>query len=681
MPVSAAQVFGPTTVDPGFNSTGEKTLLTMSTTLPAGGKNVIIAILMQTSAVSIPPVCTLRIKKGATILYETYSFYIQEGSGRSYPHMLMAVDTSPAGNDAYAFTINITTAGSTSAAVHVQGIVIKADDASIAYNTSAVSIAAGGTATITSLNTSYSVNSNVAALAYVLLYHTVAATHYMIGAGNVKLKQDTTVISQIQFNVGSYGSQRPGVANLAWLGTVTSGSQAWSVEVTNGSSTTFYAYAILVTFTVATGGFLDTASVALTNGSQVTVGNLSTTLTGDVVVIAIVAADNTSATDNLVAFNANDVVLQKDNSSTGQIANLVGWIFSDSNRYGRSGYLPLVRLDTDATNPSYQIKMTSRASKINGEAKILAFLISVGVPITVSDSGSGAEVIMVNVTASDSGSGVESLSLSSSIPVSDASVGVEMVNMSKEALDSGVGYEYFTGGQYNGVDDAGAGVEYVDMSKETLDVGMGIESIGMKHEALDSGVGVDMIFSPRYNPLTDYGAGVDTALIQVPQSDAGAGFDASTVTGIIPVFDSGSGIDIITQMTKAIIDSGRGVEAVYVSASVIAYDSGIGTDIIGIVAQISVEDFGKGAEFADWFLSMYGMVLVDNEQVGIHSIPYNDWKKNNIPVQVHRRSVGDKVYIDDDNIGDVVVEWEDKVSDVVPGERTVIVTGVVELYD
>jgi hypothetical protein len=114
---------------------------------------------------------------------------------------------------------------------------------------------------------------------------------------------------------------------------------------------------------------------------------------------------------------------------------------------------------------------------------------------------------------------------------------------------------------------------------------------------------------------------------------------------------------------------------------VAAYDSGIGTDIIGIVAQISVEDFGTGVEFADLFLSMYGMVLIDNDDIGYHSIPYKDWRQRNIPVQVHRRSVSDKVYIDSDEIGDVVVEWEDKVSDVIPGERTLIVTGVVELYD
>jgi hypothetical protein len=78
---------------------------------------------------------------------------------------------------------------------------------------------------------------------------------------------------------------------------------------------------------------------------------------------------------------------------------------------------------------------------------------------------------------------------------------------------------------------------------------------------------------------------------------------------------------------------------------------------------------------------MYGLVFIDMDDVGLHNIPYEDWRQKNIPIQVHRRSVSDKVYVDSDDVGDVVVEWEDKVSDVVPGERTLIVTGVVELYD
>jgi hypothetical protein len=179
----------------------------------------------------------------------------------------------------------------------------------------------------------------------------------------------------------------------------------------------------------------------------------------------------------------------------------------------------------------------------------------------------------------------------------------------------------------------------------------------------------------------DHGIGVETVNMANEAWDVGAGFDTPTVTSTIPASDIGSGIDIITRMAKAVIDSGSGVEAVYISARVFALDSGSGADIIGVIAYIPFEDLGKGEDFAEWLLSIYGMVLIDTEYVGYHSIPYKDWRQKNIPVQVHRRSVGDKVYIDDDDIGDVVVEWEDKVSDVVPGERTVIVTGVVELYD
>jgi hypothetical protein len=872
MPAMAAQVFGPTTVDPGFTSTGEKTLLTMSTTLPAGGRNVIIVSFVKEGNLNIAALGTYRIYKGSTLLYETLGTqYFSYFGTRAMHVLLVAVDNSPVGNDTYHFRINITSAGASTAAIHVQGIVIKADDAVWRYNASTVTISAGATATVTSISTSFPANSKAAAIAVVFAYHSTTGD-YILNAGNIKLKLGGTVISSNEFGTGAYSNQVHLCVSLGWLGPVPASSQTWSVEITNNTSVSFIAYAIIAAFTVVDGAFLDTGSVPLTSGSQVTVGSLSTTLTGDVAVIALAAAENTTSM-TVTAFNAGDVVLQRNHSTTGQISNLTSWRIWQTTYDGRSGVLPLFSLDRGVSNPSYQVKMTARASGINGEAKILAFtlnviisvsdsgtgtesiiirlsqldsgsgvdrvnatreardsgtgvdtvnkrsetrdsgagseVLSLSTMITVADSGSGAEVINMTKGALDAGSGSELLTLSASIPVGDSGAGVETVNMTKEALDAGVGEDYFTGGLSKYVDDSGAGVEYVDMSKEALDSGAAVEAVdmmkealdagagletvdmaketvdsgvgvdavnmahealdsgagaeavsmskealdsgsavelvNMAHEALDSGSGVDMIVSPRYNPLADSGSGVETATIRVPQSDAGAGaeavnmskealdagagaeavnmtreardsgagfdavnmarevrdsgagvdavnmareardagagFDASTVTGIISAFDSGSGIDIVTQMAKAIVDSGAGVEAVYVSARVMAYDSGAGTDIIGIVARVSVEDFGAGAEFADWFLSIYGMVLIDNDGVGIHSIPYKDWRQRNIPVQVHRRSVGDKVYIDSDEIGDAVVEWEDKVSDVIPGERTLIVTGVVYLYD
>jgi hypothetical protein len=153
--------------------------------------------------------------------------------------------------------------------------------------------------------------------------------------------------------------------------------------VTNGSGQPFSFYAELVAFTVFDGAFLDTASVALTNGAEVTVGNLTTTLSGDVVAIGLAAAENTETSD-VTAFNAGDVVLQLNNSATGQISNLVGWLIERTSYHGRSGVLPLFRLDTGVSNPSYQIKMTARAGGINGEAKMLAFVPKSGQTFTVS---------------------------------------------------------------------------------------------------------------------------------------------------------------------------------------------------------------------------------------------------------------------------------------------------------
>jgi len=762
----------------------------MSTTLPAGGINVIIVSLVMNGSFDIPAYGTYRIYKSLSLLYESKigTQRLNTGGMRPKHVLLIAVDTSPAGNDTYYFKINITSAGSSTGAVHVQGMVIKTDDAVWGYNTSAVSIGAGATATVTSISASFPAGFKVAIVAVAYGSHTNPSTNYLIGAGNVKLKSGATVVSSSQFNTGSYGAGYPFWVSLTYLDTPTSSSQTYSVEVTNGSSVAFNCYAEIVAFTVGGGAFLDTGSVALTSGSQVTVGNLATTLSGNVVVIGLAAAENTGST-TVTGFNAGDVVLQLNNSATGQISNLVNWYFEDTSSHGRSGILPLFRLDTGVSNPSYQIKMTARVSGINGEAKILAFtLITI---VSVSDSGSGVELVEVNVTTvvsdvgvgveavgmsremldagagveailvspvqSDSGAGVEAVEVYVpatdsgggvdetlvNVPAGDSGVGVEAVDMAKEVLDSGVGSDYFTGGLQKYVDDAGAGVESVDMAKEAVDHGVGVEAVNMASETADSGVGVDVVnmaresidsgvgveavnmfrevadygvgvelvpfmlketpdagvavelvdmlkeavdagsgvetvVSPQFNVLADSGAGADATLLQVPQADSGGGVDMVNMTR--EALDSGLGVEIV-EMAREVADSGAGVEAVYVSATVISQDFASGVDVVGVVGRVAVGDAGVGVDVFEWFLSMYGMVLIDTEDIGYHSIPYRDWRQKNIPIQVHRRSVGDKVYVDEVEVGDVVVEWDDRVSDVVPGERTVIVTGVVELYD
>jgi uncharacterized protein with HEPN domain len=370
LPATAAQVFGPNTVDPGFNSTGEKTLLTMSTTLPAGGKNVIIVTFGKNGDLSPEASGTFSIKKGNTILYETTSMSFNYDYVRPKHVLLVAIDSNPSGNDSYSFSINITSAGGSTGSVHVQGIVIKTDDAVWGYNTTAVSINNGATGTVVSVSSVFPANSKVAIVA---VFYAGTQFGAPVSAGYIKLKSGTVVISSNQFSISSYVTSDPIWMGLAYLDVPTVGNQTYSIEFTNNSGVTASAYAEIVAFTVDDGTFLDTGSVSLTSGSQVTVGNLSTSLSGNVVVIGLAAVINTSNAGHY--FNTNGVVLQLNNSSTGQIGNLVRWYVNPRNTASDSGILPLFRFDIGVSNPSYQIKMTATQSGINGEAKILAFVL------------------------------------------------------------------------------------------------------------------------------------------------------------------------------------------------------------------------------------------------------------------------------------------------------------------
>jgi hypothetical protein len=379
MPASAAQVFGPVTVDPGFNSTGEKTLLVMNTTLPAGGKNVIIVFVgVNGSAINLAR-GTFRIKKGSTILYgDVHTFYLNYS--RSYAYI--AVDDNPTGNDAYVATINITSVGS-SASVHVQGVVIKADDVNWAYNNTAVNIAAGSTATVVSLTTNYPPNSKVVAIMILDGYRSDGSYgHTYIGAGSVRLKLGTTVLTSNPYALGSYMIDLPGWWILVWGGIVTSAPQTWNIEVYNNSTPTvpYGFFGAIVTFTVSDFAFLDSASSTLSNTSLTTVGNMATTLAGDVVVLAIPSGGNTTSNAGL-GFPTGYIVLQKDNDVTTQIDNKVAQYLDSSSSWMRAQMYFLARVDISTSNPSYQVKMRAGWNGINGEAKILAFVLFTGLTI------------------------------------------------------------------------------------------------------------------------------------------------------------------------------------------------------------------------------------------------------------------------------------------------------------
>jgi hypothetical protein len=143
LPATAAQVFGPNTVNPGLHHYRGEDFADDGYTLPSGGKNIILV--SYAGYTSLDARGVFRIYKGSTLLYETKisGEYFTETRTRPFHHLLIAVDSSPAGNDSYSFRINVTTAASSSASVHVQGMVIKADTAVWGYNTTAVNIASG----------------------------------------------------------------------------------------------------------------------------------------------------------------------------------------------------------------------------------------------------------------------------------------------------------------------------------------------------------------------------------------------------------------------------------------------------------------------------------------------------------------------------------------------------------
>ena len=86
--------------------------------------------------------------------------------------------------------------------------------------------------------------------------------------------------------------------------------------------------------------------------------------------------------------------------------------------------------------------------------------------------------------------------------------------------------------------------------------------------------------------------------------------------------------------------------------------------------------------FQTGLIEMSGNVSVDGvETIGAYSIIYEDLSYDGLPIQVKRRSVEDRVLVDNDNIGSVTVEWDDKVSDITSGYRFIRVLGTVRVVE
>lgn len=668
-------VSSPTTVTVDWSTTGDKTLLTITDNLPAGNKIVLFALGWD-AATTVAAQGYLKIMTGSTVLVqEGITHYLNTGGDRPKHVMLFAYHTNAPANAQYTFIATVTTAASGSSTMHVQGMVILLTEPAFFATGINTNIAAGATVTLATINTTFPAGSKVAVLAYVQMGIVVYTGLYEIyTAGNIRILKGSTIVSQNQFSVGVLQIIDPACVSLAYLDTNSGANQSYSIQVYNSLSVTSQAWGEIIAFKVSDGAFLDTDSVALTSGSQVTVGNLATSLSGEVGVIALAAAENTSSS-TVTAFNAGDVVLQLNNQTTGQISNQRGWLFEPTSYHGRSGIYALFRADTNVSNPSYQVKMTARASGINGEAKILAFTLAV--IVTVSDSGAGIESINItaSVAISDSGAGQEVIGGARSI--ADFGTEVESVDMAKGIIDAGSAVEYIISGLQHITDEYGYGFEYLEIKRGIIDAGMATDLVNMKKELFDAGYGIDTIFSPVFNMVIDYYTYTEIVKIALPLIEHGYG--AEIINMVKEFIDSFSALETVN-MLKDVIEQILVTEIVSMEKQI--FDTSIGTDIVGIVANIYAVDYGKGEDFTDSFLSIYGYVTIDGaERIGRHSIPYKDLKRDGLPIQVIRRSANDMVLVDNDYIGSVTVEWEDKVSDISSGYRFIRVVGTVRIVD
>ncbi|MEM0381417.1 MAG: hypothetical protein QW580_01950 [Nitrososphaerota archaeon] len=382
-------VVAPGTVTVDFGTTGDKTLLQITDNLPSGNKVVIFAVGWD-SASNIAAQGYLKIVSGDTLVQEGITRYLNYGGMMAKHSMLFAYHANAPANAQYTLIATVTTAATGSSTLHVQGMVILLGTTGFFATGSNTNIAAGATVTLATVTTNFPAGSKVAVLAYVQMGRVSGVGHVLYPTGNIRILKGSSIVSQNQFQVGTYEAIEPAHVSLSYFDTGSSANQAYSIQVRNSLLETSQAWGEIIAFTVADGAFLDTGNVSLTSGSQVTVGNLTTSLSGEVGVIALAAAENTGTTD-VTAFNAGDVVLQLNNQGTGQVANRRGWLLERTSYSGRSGVYALFRVDTGVSSPSYQVKMTSRASGINGEAKILAFHITPYVTIKYSVVGNNVQ--------------------------------------------------------------------------------------------------------------------------------------------------------------------------------------------------------------------------------------------------------------------------------------------------
>jgi len=325
----------------------------------------------------------------------------------------------------------------------------------------------------------------------------------------------------------------------------------------------------------------------------------------------------TSLTDGAIVFASWASV---DDNTWGSLTS--GW-----STPGTSQYRNTQSSSNQSITSAYKIMATAGASgnvaknqaTLGGDAgatSIVAFKAVLSTPVSLADSGSGADGISVGTTlaVSDSGSGSDAIALAGSLNLLDAGGGVDAQSIAAALAlaDSGSGADILVFAQTVAIaiSDGGTGEDAlaaINAAVSLVDSGSGQDVVAALAAALslaDSGSGADAIAALQAAvAISDAGAGAEVlslignALI----SDVGSGNDViSTILANLSLFDSGAGSDILSLVNAVLLsDSGTGLDALTVLAVVLVAleDGGVGVDEVAIlIASLSLSDSGAGAE-------------------------------------------------------------------------------------
>lgn len=219
----------------------------------------------------------------------------------------------------------------------------------------------------------------------------------------------------------------------------------------------------------------------------------------------------------------------------------------------------------------------------------------------ITETGSGAEVVVIGLALTDSGAGAELARIG--LAMTDAGAGAELVTISILVEEDGEGAELVL--MSYPVSDVGAGAETAAIGITQTDAGVGAETVRPGPKVSDSGTGTDSIVSLEITvlevgsgadvftlniPVTDAGAGSETALIGITMTEAGAGGEVVIIS--LNVTDVGVGADLAWP-GRVVSDTGVGVDEI-AQLAILATDSGSGAELTNI--GIVVSDTGTGAE-------------------------------------------------------------------------------------